>query len=70
MNAGALFLEMITAGVLSDGMTARIEAAMSGKRAPGHFRPKDLPAPLWPTVAVVTARLRPAADRRQARRRP
>jgi hypothetical protein len=47
-NAGALFLEMMTAGVLSDGMTARIEAAMSGKRAPGHFRARDLPASLWP----------------------
>ena len=49
-NAGALFLDMMTAGVLSEGMTARIETAMKGKRAPGHFRTKDLPAPLWPTV--------------------
>jgi hypothetical protein len=49
-NAGALFIEMMSADVLSDGMTARIEAAMSGKRAPGHYRAKDLPVPLWPTV--------------------
>ncbi|MBV9486711.1 MAG: nuclear transport factor 2 family protein [Frankiaceae bacterium] len=48
-NAGALFLEMMTAGVLSEGMTNRIEAAMSGRRAPGHYRAKDLPVPMWPT---------------------
>jgi hypothetical protein len=49
-NAGALFLEMAAAGVLSEGMTARIEAAMRGNRAPGHYRTRDLPAPLWPPL--------------------
>jgi hypothetical protein len=49
-NAGALFLEMIGAGVLSAGMTERIETAMKGQRAPGHYRTRDLPVPLWPTV--------------------
>jgi hypothetical protein len=50
MNAGTLFFEMIAAGVLSDGMRARIEKAAAGERLPGHFRPSEIPAPLWPPV--------------------
>jgi hypothetical protein len=45
----------MTNGVLSAGMTARIEQAMSGKRAPGHFRTKNLPVPLWPVPPVPPA---------------
>ncbi|HTR69543.1 MAG TPA: nuclear transport factor 2 family protein [Mycobacteriales bacterium] len=48
-NAGAVFMEMMAAGVLSAGMTARLESAMKGVRPPGHYRTRDLPAPLWPT---------------------
>ena len=49
-NAGALFFSMIADGVLSEGMTQRINAAMAGERAPGHYRPGETPAPLWPTI--------------------
>jgi hypothetical protein len=50
MNAGSLFLEMISAGVLSDGMRSRIERAAAGELLPGHFRRGDIPAPLWPPL--------------------
>jgi hypothetical protein len=40
---------MMTAGVLSPGMTERLESAMRGERAPGHYRANDIPMPLWPT---------------------
>ena len=49
-NAGALFFSMIADGVLSEAMTERINKAMSGEQAPGHYRPGQTPAPLWPTV--------------------
>jgi hypothetical protein len=51
LNAGALFFEMMSAGVLSDGMRSRIEKASSGQLLPGHFRRADIPAPLWPNEA-------------------
>ncbi|HVW80846.1 MAG TPA: nuclear transport factor 2 family protein [Mycobacteriales bacterium] len=50
MNAGSLFFEMISAGVLSDGMRRRMERAASGELLPGHYRRADLPAPLWPPI--------------------
>jgi hypothetical protein len=50
MNAGSLFFEMISAGVLSDGMRSRMDRAASGERLPGHYRRGDLPAPLWPPL--------------------
>ena len=37
-NATALFLEMIKADVLSDGMRRRMERSTSGERLPGHSR--------------------------------
>jgi hypothetical protein len=46
-NATALFIEMIKAGALSEGMQRRIERAASGERLPGHYRPGESPAPLW-----------------------
>jgi hypothetical protein len=49
-NAGATFLAMMQAGVLSDGMRERIEGAMRGERAPGHYRRATVPAPLWPVL--------------------
>lgn len=48
-NAASLFIEMMTAGVLSPGMSERMESAMKGERAPGHYGAKNLPVPLWPT---------------------
>ena len=51
MNAGAVFLEMIESGDLSSGMTERIENGMKGVREPGHYRPSELPEPLWPNEA-------------------
>lgn len=45
-NVTALFVEMIRADTLSDGMKRRMEAA-SG-RLPGHYRLGEGPAPLWP----------------------
>lgn len=49
-NAGAVFLRMMQRGVLSAGMTQRIERSMAGELLPGHYRPSDRPAPLWPVT--------------------
>jgi hypothetical protein len=46
-NATALFLEMIKAGALSDGMRRRIERATSTSPLPGHYRLGAAPANLW-----------------------
>jgi hypothetical protein len=46
-NATALFIEMIKADALSDGMRARIERAASGELQPGHYRLGDAPVGLW-----------------------
>lgn len=47
-NAGATYLSMMQRDLLSAGMKQRIEAAMSGQRAPGHYRRGQAPASLWP----------------------
>ncbi len=46
-NATAIFMEMISDGTLTPGMTARIEKAMSGERQPGHYRRGGAPVGLW-----------------------
>ncbi|MDV2476771.1 nuclear transport factor 2 family protein [Rhodococcus zopfii] len=46
-NVSHLFLEMITAGVLSDGMNKRIERSMSGEKLPGWYPVGKSPVPLW-----------------------
>jgi hypothetical protein len=46
-NATALFLEMIKADVLSDGMRRRMERSTSGERLPGHYPIGTGPATLW-----------------------
>ncbi len=46
-NAAAVFMEMITDGTLTEGMTRRMERAMSGERLPGHYRPGEAPVGLW-----------------------
>ena len=43
----ALFIEMIKAEVLSDGMKRRLERAASGERPPGHYRLGSAPVGLW-----------------------
>ena len=45
-NAGAVFLEMMSAGVLSDGMTARMHRSMSGP-LPGYYPQGKAPVTLW-----------------------
>lgn len=45
-NAGSLFLEMMSADVLSEGMTSRMHRAL-GKQ-PGHYPVNQTAAPLWP----------------------
>jgi hypothetical protein len=32
-------------------MTERIENGMKGVREPGHYKPAELPEPLWPNDA-------------------
>ena len=46
-NATALFIEMIKADALSEGMRGRIERSASGELQPGHYRLGDAPAELW-----------------------
>jgi hypothetical protein len=46
-NATALFLEMIKADVLSDGMQRRMERSVSGEKLPGHYPLGGGPAILW-----------------------
>jgi hypothetical protein len=46
-NATALFLEMIKADALSDGMRRRMERSTSGEKLPGHYRIGEGPAALW-----------------------
>lgn len=47
-NAAALFLEMMTDGTLSEGMTTRMHRALGGD-LPGHYELGTAPAPLWPS---------------------
>jgi len=46
-NATALFIEMIKAGTLSEGMTRRMQRTTSGEPLPGHYRPGTAPVGLW-----------------------
>jgi hypothetical protein len=50
-NATALFIEMIRAGTLSEGMTRRMERATSAEPMPGHYRRGEAPAGLWDGVS-------------------
>jgi hypothetical protein len=49
-NATATYFAMIKDEVLSPGMTARIEKAVSGERQPGHYRVGQAPVDLWDGV--------------------
>jgi len=46
-NATALFIEMIKAGTLSEGMTRRMQRSTSGEPLPGHYPPGAAPVGLW-----------------------
>jgi len=46
-NATALFIEMIKADVLSEGMRRRMDRSVSGQPLPGHYPLGTGPAPLW-----------------------
>jgi len=46
-NAAALFMEMISAGTLSEGMTRRMERSTSKDPLPGHYRLGEAPFGLW-----------------------
>jgi hypothetical protein len=45
-NAAALFMEMLEAGTLSEGMTKRMERTASGS-LPGHYKLGQAPVSLW-----------------------
>jgi hypothetical protein len=49
-NATALFMEMMSDGTLSEGMTKRMERAVAGS-LPGHYRLPDTPVGLWDGTA-------------------
>ena len=50
-NAAALFIEMMTDGTLSAGMTERMERSMKPGQLPGHYRLSDTPVGLWEVSA-------------------
>jgi hypothetical protein len=45
-NVTHIFVEMITDGTLSEGMTKRMERVAAGS-LPGHYRLGDAPVALW-----------------------
>lgn len=46
-NAASVFLEMITDGKLSEGMTERMNRSLKPGQLPGHYLLKDTPVGLW-----------------------
>jgi len=46
-NVTSLFVEMIKADALSEGMKKRMERAVSGAKLPGHYPLGGGPVPLW-----------------------
>ncbi|WP_222871765.1 nuclear transport factor 2 family protein [Nonomuraea sp. PA05] len=46
-NVTAVFVEMMKAGVLSDGMRRRLDRAASGAAVPGYYARAETPVPLW-----------------------
>ena len=46
-NAASLFMEMMTDGTLSEGMTARMERSLKPGQLPGHYKLADTPVGLW-----------------------
>ncbi|MFG1683962.1 hypothetical protein ACGFNP_27585 [Nonomuraea sp. NPDC049269] len=46
-NVTSVFVEMMKAGVLSDGMKRRLDRAASGAAIPGYYRRGQAPASIW-----------------------
>lgn len=46
-NVSSLYMEMIKADALSDGMKKRIDRAVSGERLPGWFKQGTAPVSMW-----------------------
>ncbi|GAA3212981.1 nuclear transport factor 2 family protein [Actinocorallia longicatena] len=46
-NVTSIFIEMMKADVLSDGMKGRLERAASGAKIPGFYPRGEAPVPLW-----------------------
>lgn len=46
-HVSALYMDLIKAGKLSDGMRRRIDRAMSGEKPPGYYPIGASPVPLW-----------------------
>jgi hypothetical protein len=46
-HVSALYMDLIKAGKLSDGMRKRIERGMSGQKVPGYFPLGKSPVPIW-----------------------
>jgi hypothetical protein len=46
-NATSVYMEMIRDQTLSEGMTRRMERAMTPGRLPGHYAPGTAPVGLW-----------------------
>ena len=46
-NVTSLFVEMIKADVLSEGMRRRMDRSLAGAPLPGHFRRSESPRSLW-----------------------
>jgi hypothetical protein len=49
-SAGQAFLSILETGRASAGMVARM--GLHGPSQPGHYKPADLPSPMWPPVVA------------------
>jgi hypothetical protein len=46
-HVSALYMDLIKAGKLSEGMQKRIERGMSGEKVPGYYPLGKAPSPIW-----------------------
>ncbi|MFA1539513.1 hypothetical protein [Actinomadura monticuli] len=46
-NVTSVFVEMMKAGVLSDGMKRRLDRAAAGEPIPGYYPRGESPVPIW-----------------------
>jgi hypothetical protein len=46
-NVTSIFVEMMKAGVLSDGMKRRLERAAAKEPLPGYYKRGQSPVPIW-----------------------
>ena len=46
-HVSALYMELIKAGKLSEGMQKRIERGMAGEKVPGYYPLGKAPSPIW-----------------------